>query len=86
MCTQVIKNFLIRSDAVRMLLIVVGIVCAGNYRRYVLSTKLEKKITKLSFCRILMLGLHYEIQSADRILVLLSADKHHFVGRLERLN
>ena len=33
-----------------------------------------------------MLRLHSEIQSADRIFVFLSADKHHFVGRLERLH
>ena len=27
----------------------------------------------------IMLRLHYEIQSADRIFLFLSADKHHFV-------
>ena len=27
-----------------------------------------------------------KIQSADRIFVFLSADKHHFVGGLERLH
>ena len=31
-----------------------------------------------------MMRLQSEIQLADRIFVFLSADKHHFVGRLER--
>ena len=34
----------------------------------------------------LKLRLHRELQSADRIFVFLSADKFHFVGRLERLH
>ena len=48
------------------------------------NEKINRFLRKSAFT--LMLRLHSEKQSVDRIFVFLSADKHHFVGQLERLH